>query len=105
MTSFREATMLTLTENATTVVKTIAQQSQDDTTLRITSESSEEQPFAVSTATEPGGEDQVIEQDGATVYLDSDAATQLDDKVLDAAVDESGNVQFSIGMQGDTQEA
>lgn len=94
--------MLTLTENATTVVKTISAQSEDEnTTLRITSDASTEQPFAVSTANEPATEDQVVEQDGAKVFLDSDAAQQLDDKVLDAAVDESGNVQFSIGMQGD----
>ena len=46
---------------------------------------------------EPG--DQVLEQDGATVYLDQDAATMLDDKVLDAAVDPSGKVEFALGLQ------
>ena len=54
-------------------------------------------PLSAATAAEPG--DQVLEQDGATVYLDENAATMLDDKVLDAAVDETGGVQFSIGLQ------
>ena len=47
---------------------------------------------------QPG--DQVVEQAGATVYLDESAATMLDDKVLDAAVDEGGRVEFALGVQG-----
>ena len=40
--------------------------------------------------------DAVVEQDGAKVYLDETAAVALGDQVLDAAVDESGGVQFSL---------
>ncbi|MDT0201447.1 Fe-S cluster assembly protein HesB [Nocardioides sp. AE5] len=91
--------MLTLTENASTIVKQIA--GQDDATvgLRITSEAGAENAFAVSAAgsAEPG--DQVVEQDGATVYLDEPASVQLDDKVLDAAVDDQGGVQFALAPQ------
>ena len=47
-----------------------------------------------------GIEDLVVEQGGATVYLDQSAAELLDDKVLDAAVDQSGKVEFALGLQG-----
>ena len=48
-------------------------------------------------APQPG--DQVLEEDGARVFLEETAAVTLDDKVLDAAVDEGGGVQFSIAPQ------
>ena len=68
--------MLTLTQNATLIVKEIADQSggTESSGLRITAE--------------PGPE------------AGQDAATMLDDKVLDAAVDESGRVEFALGVQG-----
>ncbi|WP_435747976.1 Fe-S cluster assembly protein HesB [Nocardioides sp. SYSU DS0663] len=95
--------MLTLTENASTIVKDITSQPglPETAGLRITSESPSEQPaFAVTAAErgEPG--DQVVEQAGATVYLDEQAATMLDDKILDAAVDPNGSVEFALGIQG-----
>ncbi len=94
--------MLTLTQNATLIVKEIADQSggTEGAGLRITAEPGPEAGLSVTTAetAEPG--DAVLEQDGATVYLDQDAATMLDDKVLDAAVDESGRVEFALGVQG-----
>jgi Fe-S cluster assembly iron-binding protein IscA len=52
----------------------------------------------VAVTPEPG--DQVVEQDGATVYLDPTSSDQLDDKVLDAGIDEAGNVEFSLTFQG-----
>ena len=93
--------MLTLTENASTIVKDITTQPglADTAGLRITSEDTAEPSFAVSAteAAEPG--DQTIDQDGATVYLDEGAATMLDDKVLDAVVDPEGKVEFALGLQ------
>lgn len=91
--------MLTLTDNASTIVKDIAKQGAETAGLRITSEDAPEPSFAVNAATaaEPG--DQVVEQDGATVFLDENSAEQLDDKVLDAAVDEQGGVQFALAQQ------
>jgi Fe-S cluster assembly iron-binding protein IscA len=94
--------MLTLTENASTIVKDITTQPglAETAGLRITSEESAEPTFAVSAAeaAEPG--DQTVEQDGATVYLDEGAALMLDDKILDAAVDPEGKVEFALGLQG-----
>ncbi len=96
--------MLTLTENASTIVKDIneqivAQQGQPDAGLRISSEEGPEPSFAVGAAEEPAATDQVVEQDGARVFLDETAQAQLDDKVLDASVDQGGNVSFALGLQ------
>lgn len=91
--------MLTLTENASTIVKDIAAQGDDTAGLRISSQEAAEPAFAVNAVTgaEPG--DQVVEQDGATVFLDENSAAQLEDKVLDAAVDQQGGVQFALAQQ------
>ena len=94
--------MLTLTENASAIVNEITSQPglNDSAGLRITNEGSTDASFAISAAetAEPG--DQVVEQGGATVYLDESSAQLLDDKVLDAAVDPSGKVEFALAVQG-----
>lgn len=49
-------------------------------------------------APQPG--DQVLEEEaGARVFLEETAAVTLDDKVLDAQIDQSGGVQFTIAVQ------
>ncbi len=91
--------MLTLTENARDIVKryTDHPDTPEDAGLRITSTS--EAQLAVTTADRPAEGDQLVEEDGAKVYLDADAAQQLDDKVLDAGIDDTGNVQFGLLTQ------
>jgi Fe-S cluster assembly iron-binding protein IscA len=91
--------MLTLTENACSIVKryTDHPETPDEAGLRITSTA--EAQLAVTTADEPVVGDELVEQDGARVYLDPAAAQQLDDKVLDAGIDETGNVQFGLLAQ------
>ncbi len=91
--------MLILTDNATAVVKGFADQIPEAAGLRITAGPAEEPALAVSPAAtaEPG--DAVVEQDGAQVFLDESATTLLDDKVLDARVDQDGNVEFGLGQQ------
>ncbi len=93
--------MLILTDNATAVVKGFADQIPEASGLRITSGDSDQPDLAVSPAAtaEPG--DAVVEQDGATVFLDESASVLLDDKVLDARVDQEGNVEFGLGQQPD----
>ena len=90
--------MLTLTENACTIVKQITDtpEAADTAGLRI-SEASE--GFAVTATAEPESGDQTVEQDGATVYVDSAVVERLDGLVLDAGVDESGSVQFGLMAQ------
>ena len=91
--------MLTLTENACNIVKryTDHPETPEDAGLRIMS--TPDAQLTVTTADQPVAGDQVVEQDGAKVYLDSAAAEQLDDKVLDAGIDDAGNVQFGLLAQ------
>lgn len=94
--------MLQLTENATTIVRSIAEQSQN-AGLRLSSTTQPDAPYSVALVPEAQADDQVVEQDGAVVYLDQSAAAQLDDKVLDAGLDASGNVEFGLSQQGSAQ--
>lgn len=96
-----EPDMLTLTDNASTIISDITTQIPEASGLRFTTEAGGDQPaFEVAPAAQAEPGDQVVEQGGAVVYLDENASTQLDDKVLDAGVDETGNVQFALGVQG-----
>jgi iron-sulfur cluster assembly protein len=47
-------------------------------------------------AAQPARDDQVLDEAGARIFLDPEAAQLLDDKALDAAVDQQGAVQFGI---------
>ncbi|WP_310962538.1 iron-sulfur cluster biosynthesis family protein [Nocardioides terrisoli] len=94
--------MLTLTENARTILNTLTSQpgAEDINALRISADDDAGQPsFVVTPAEQPQEGDQVVEEDGATVYLTTTAAQQLDDKVLDAGLDDNGNVQFALDQQ------
>ena len=94
--------MLTLTENAAAIVTEITKQPghSDTAGLRITATPSPEPAFEVTLAEQAEPGDQVAEQGEATVYLDNRAAELLDDKVLDAAVDPEGHVEFALAQQG-----
>ncbi len=91
--------MLTLTENACTIVRqfTESPETADEAGLRIAA--TPDSQLAVTATDAPLAGDQKVEQDGAIVYLDPEAAVQLDDKVLDAGIDEGGNVQFGLLLQ------
>ncbi len=93
--------MLTLTENASTIVREITTTAgeAEDAGLRIATEDSPEPSFAISAVQVPEPGDAKVEQDGATVYLDPASAEQLDEMVLDASLDPSGGVQFALGQQ------
>ena len=93
--------MLTLTENASTVVKTIVDQSVEaqEAGLRISQDAVDSPALHVIPTEAPQPGDQVLEEAGARVFLEETAAQTLDDQVLDAQVDESGGLQFSITPQ------
>jgi len=83
--------MLTLTQTAAEVVRTLVDQSASDAGgLRIaaSAEGLEGVSLELSLVGEPEATDETIEQSGATVYLDPDAAQLLADKLLDAQVAE-----------------
>ena len=90
--------MLALTENVTTIVKKLAEEVPEISALRIATEPDGES-LSVSPAQEAAPEDQILEQDGATIYVDGPASEFLADKVLDGGVDEEGNIQFALGQQ------
>lgn len=90
--------MLTLTENACTIVKQMTDipDAPDTAGLRITQA---ETGFAVTATAQPEAGDEVVQQDGATVYLDAGAADQLGEMTLDAGVDDQGALQFGLLAQ------
>ena len=90
--------MLTLTENVTEIVNQLTQEVPEISGLRIAAEP-DGQSLSVTPADHAEQDDQVLEQDGATVYLDAPASAMLDDKVLDGGVDHEGNIQFALGQQ------
>ena len=92
--------MLILTDNASAVVKGFADQIPEATGLRITGGPSDAPALEVAPANDAEPGDAVLEQNGATVYLDESATQLLDDKVLDAAVDPEGKVEFALAQQG-----
>jgi Fe-S cluster assembly iron-binding protein IscA len=93
--------VLTLTENATYVVRSITEQSTDDAAagLRISPAGADPAEMALAPAFAPEPGDQIVEEAGARLFLEKSAATMLDDKVLDAVVDDQGGVQFAVAPQ------
>jgi Fe-S cluster assembly iron-binding protein IscA len=96
--------MLVLTEAAAEVVKSVTStpQTPDGTGLRIvssTSESEDAGALQVTAPARPGEDDQVIETAGARVFLEPQVVAYLDDKVLDAELDEQGTAHFTLGTQ------
>jgi iron-sulfur cluster assembly protein len=90
--------MLALTENVTTIVKKLSEEVPAISGLRIAAES-DGQSLSVSPADQAAPGDQVLEQDGATVYVEETASVLLADQILDGGVDEEGNIQFALGQQ------
>lgn len=96
--------MLTLTETATNVVKAIIEQNPDveNAGLRINADGTDATAeLGVAVVEAPQESDQVLEQDGARIFLDEGATVALADKVLDAQVGSDGSVSFAIGQQAD----
>ena len=93
--------MLTLTENASMAVKSIVGQVPDapDGGLRIRDTGSAETGFELGIAPQPESTDAVVETEGARVFLDAGAALVLDDKVLDAQMEQDGSVRFALAGQ------
>jgi iron-sulfur cluster assembly protein len=93
--------MLTLTDSAVTAIRNLTSQPElpEDTGLRIMAQQEGGPAFQVTLAESPVAGDQVIETAGARVFLEPDAAVALDDKALDAQVDDQGTVAFTLADQ------
>ena len=96
--------MLALTHDAAAVIRSIVEQADvpEEGGLRITAEPLDEQQAALelSVVEEPEALDEVVEQEGAHVFLEPVVAEALADKVLDAEV-EAGGVRFTIHDQSE----
>ncbi len=94
--------MLALTESAVQAVKDIVSSSDEVAEtggLRMVAERAGTQAnFQLRVVPLPGEDDEVIEEQGARVFLEPEAASLLDDKVLDASVDQN-QVAFTIADQ------
>lgn len=89
--------MLTLTENAATIIKRLAVTVANAPTagLRIGARDDAPGEFVVELAPVPEKGDEVVEDQGAKVFLDAIASPGLAEKELDASVDE-GSVHFTL---------
>ena len=90
--------MLTITADAATAIKGIVETADvDGGGLRIYAEpqNDSQASLEIALAPEPGPSDQVLDAEGATVFLEPNAADFLDDKQLDADV-EGDQIRFSV---------
>lgn len=92
--------MLTLTDNACHAVHDLAERAglPEAGGMRI-AESTQQGTFDLSLVTEPVDGDQLIEAEGARVFVDPTTATLLADQQLDAAPAEGGT-GFVLSPQG-----
>ena len=93
--------MLILTDRATEVIRSIAERPDvpDTAGLRIAAGADGDQGLSAVPTSGPEGGDQVVEAEGARVFLDAEAAARLDDQVLDAVVDGENRVGFVLASQ------
>lgn len=96
--------MLTITQNAAEAIKGIVQMSElpDEGGLRIAAQDpsvdSGPPSFELTLAPEPDDADEVLQEEGAQIFLEPKAASYLDDKVLDAQI-ETDRVNFTVLAQ------
>lgn len=95
--------MLTLTESAAAAIRTLTLQTDqpDETGVRIAPTLGEAgtRALGLSVTADPQPDDQILEAQGARVFVDSDVAPSLDDKSLDAQINAQGQVEFRIADQ------
>lgn len=92
--------MLTMTDNAVAAIRSLTAQPNvpDSAGLRFATDPGAG-ALQLTVAPEPHEGDQVVDTAGAKCFLDTDAAMLLDDKALDATVDDQGSVQFALAEQ------
>ena len=90
--------MLTLTDGAVTAIRSLTSQPElpVQTGLRIVAQGEGEASLQLALTEGPVAGDQVVEEGGARVFVEPAAAAVLEDKALDAEVNEQGSVAFSI---------
>ncbi|KAB1911709.1 iron-sulfur cluster assembly accessory protein [Micromonospora sp. AMSO31t] len=89
--------MLTMTDNAVLVIRDLANQQDvaEEGGLRIAADT-DAGSLSIELVEQPAQGDQVIDDQGARIFLDADAAELLNDTSVDATVDDEGIVQFGF---------
>ncbi|MET7965513.1 iron-sulfur cluster biosynthesis family protein [Micromonospora sp. NPDC005305] len=89
--------MLTMTDNAVLVIRDLANQQDvaEEGGLRIAADT-DAGSLSIELVEQPAQGDQVIDAQGARIFLDADAAELLNDTSVDATVDDEGIVQFGF---------
>jgi iron-sulfur cluster assembly protein len=93
--------VLTLTNNAAQAIRDLTASTPEpaQSGIRISSQGEGSSSLTLSLATAPEPADEVVEAEGARVYLDPVAASVLEDKSLDAGADDQGAVSFLVTEQ------
>ena len=93
--------MLTITDDAVTAIRSLTSQPDlpVDTGLRIMKQGAGGPAFQLALTEGPADGDQVVEEGGARVFVEPAAAAVLEDKALDAQVNEQGDLAFHISDQ------
>jgi iron-sulfur cluster assembly protein len=96
-----ELIMLTLTEGAVSAIRNLTSKPElpAQTGLRLMAQGNGEGSFQLTLVEGPLAGDQVVEESGARVYVEPAAAAVLEDKALDAQVNDQGTVAFSVSDQ------
>ncbi|MGW5557306.1 adhesin [Micromonospora sp. NPDC003944] len=89
--------MLTMTDNAVLVIRDLANQQDvaQEGGVRIAADT-EAGSLTVELVPEPVQGDRVVDNQGARIFLDEDAAELLGDASVDATVDDEGIIQFGF---------
>ncbi|TCB90970.1 adhesin [Micromonospora zingiberis] len=89
--------MLTMTDNAVLVIRDLAAQQDvaEGGGVRIAADT-QAGSLTVELVAAPVAGDQVVDSQGARIFLDPDAADLLGDASVDASVDDEGIVQFGF---------
>lgn len=90
--------MLVLTDNAATTIRTLLDRPDhpDAAGLRISRSTDANADLTVQPASGPGPGDQVIDEDGARVFVGPGAAEALIGMALDTVMTTEGQVRFTI---------
>jgi iron-sulfur cluster assembly protein len=93
--------MVTLTDSAVSAIRSLTSQPDlpEETGLRIIRQEDGTRSFQLALTEGPAAGDEVVESDGARVFVEPGAAAVLGDKALDAQVNEQGSVAFRICEQ------
>jgi len=93
--------MLTLTDSAASAIRDLTSQPDlpDETGLRIMKQGEGATSFQLALTEGPEAGDQVVEAAGARVFVEAGAAEVLDDKALDAQLNDQGDLAFRISDQ------